>query len=240
MKFLSKLFGGYNNIIPSIAQLILAVFILPILCFILSLITSTDNAFLMISNLLGELSITEYWLDLFMMLVENPADIANFDVYPYAMNYINSAIFETCIIGMSVSLCKNIGIILGIKGIPVIQSIFGIFLGCIMMICSGISNETEILFFCSMLIILNIIVIWLIPTGKFYQKFLATVLGLGLQMIIATLSAGYVIYLILIGQGVITDLKTGIIFLIVILLPMLIMLTIDFFLLTPKKNLLGL
>ena len=60
MKLFLKIFNKRGRIFPSIVQVILTVMILPALCFLLSLLTGGDRAFSMITNLLGELSITEY------------------------------------------------------------------------------------------------------------------------------------------------------------------------------------
>jgi len=240
MGIIKKVFGGYKNMMASIAQIILVVIFLPVICFILSLLSGTDDAFSMITNLLGELSITEYWLNLFMLLIEGPLNMSGLDIYFTSVEYVNSAVFEACVIGMCVSLCKNIGIVIGIRGVPIIQSILGIFLGCIIVRFFGLTNDLSSLFFCSMLIILNLIVIWLMSSGNFYLKFLSSIFSLGLQIIVAVLSAGYIVYLTLIMNGLITDLKTALTFLAVIFLPMLIVLAVDFFLLTPEKKSLGL
>ncbi len=240
MKLFLKIFNKRGRIFPSIVQVILTVMILPALCFLLSLLTGGDRAFSMITNLLGELSITEYWVDLLLLLSEDPGSISSMNIYRFSIQYIDAAVFETCVIGMCVSLCKNIGVIVGIRGIPLLQSILGIFLGCIMACSFEVSNDMSTLFYCAMLIILNVVVIWLIPTHAFYRKFLATLLGLGLQIIVAVFSSGYVVYLTLIREGRIRDLNIAIPCLLAIFVPLGAVVAFDYFFLTPEKDSLGL
>ena len=81
MKLFLKIFNKRGRIFPSIVQVILTVMILPALCFLLSLLTGGDRAFSMITNLLGELSITEYWVDLLLLLSEDPGSISGMNIY---------------------------------------------------------------------------------------------------------------------------------------------------------------
>lgn len=236
MKYLSKILNKRSAIFASVVQIILTILILPALCFILSLLSGREDAFSMITNLLDELPITGYWVNLIMLPLETPGEISGLSIYYFSVEYIRTSVFETCIVGMYVSLCKNIGIILKVRGIPLVQSILGIFLGCIMVRYFGISNQLSTLFYCTMLIILNVVVIWLIPKHAFYRKLLATFLGLGLQIIVAALSAAYVVYLTLILNGQIKDLEIAVPYLVSIFLPMLIIMAIDYFLLTPEMN----
>lgn len=239
MKILKWMFGGYRNIMASIAQIILAIIVLPILCFIMSLLVGEKDAFSMLTNILGEFSITEVWFSLLMSFINSSEFTLGLTEYSAMLNYINAAIFETCIVGMCVGLCKNIGVIFGIRGVPIVQSIIGVFLGCITIKAFGITNDIGSIYACAFLIVANIIVIWLIPTGALFRKLLATLLGLGLQMIIATLSMGYIICLISIMNGTITDVKTAAICLGGVLVPFLMVMLFDYFFLTPEKQLLG-
>ncbi len=233
MKILMWVFGGYKKIIPSIAQIILAVIILPILCFILSWLIGDNNASSMLTNIIDEFPVTDVWFDLLTTFINDSKFALGLTEYSTIINYINSKIFETCIVGMCVGLCKNIGIILRIRGVPIVQSILGVFLGCITVSAFGITNDIGSIYACTFLIIANVIVIWLIPNGDFVRKGLATLLGLGLQMIIAALSAGYIICLISIMNGTITDLKTAVICLSGMFIPFLLVLLFDYFFLTP-------
>lgn len=238
-----NLFGGYKNlylnILPSVAQIILAVFFLPVLCFILSLLSGADKAFSMITNLISEFSVTEYWFDLITLLGGSVSDITNMDILTESFKYVNAAVLETCAVGMCVGLCKNVGVLLDIRGIPVMQSILGVFLGCIVIRYCEISNEISSLFYCVFLIVLNIVVIWLLPSVDFIKKLL-DMMTLGLQMIIAALAAGYIVFLASIMNGTITSLKAAISVMILLFLPMLLVLAVDYFALTPtKKKIIG-
>lgn len=236
MGILRSIFGGYKKIMASVAQIILAVIILPILCFLLSLLVGGKDAFSVITNLIGEFSVTEVWLSLLTNFINSSEFSLGLNETAVVLDYIYAAVYETCVVGMCVGLCKNIGIILGIRGVPILQSILGVFLGCITIQGFGIANGPESVMACAFLILLNVITIWLIPSGAFFRKILATLLGLSLQMIIAVLSIGYVICLIAIMDGTIADLKTAVICLTGMFVPFLIVILFDYFFLTPEKN----
>lgn len=239
MNLLAKLFGGKDNVKPSIIQIIVVAVILPIVCFVLPSVLRVDLSS-MISELIGELSITEYWVGLLTLLLESPDALSRTDIYLGSIEQMNSALFEACVVGMCVGLCKYLGVLIGLKGIALVQSIVGLFFGCVMTRYLDRSSELHSLLFCSLLIVLNIIVIWLIPAGAFYRKFLATLLGLGMQMFAALFSEGYVVFLTLLMNGMISDMRTAIAFLWTLFLPILVVLFIDYFFLTPEKNSLGL
>lgn len=235
MKTLAYLFGGRDEIKPSIAQILLIVAIFPFIGIPLSYIIG-DEALSVIYDLLSELPIAGYWFSLLVQLADTPSELFSFDVYLSSIEYMNSTIYEACIAGMCIDLCKNVGELIGMKGVPFIQSILGIILGCILIRAIGVSDGVRTMYFCSMLIVLNIVVIWVLPKGSFSQKILATVLGLGMQMIVAVFSSGYVVFITLILRGMITDLRVVITFLAALFIPMLVVLAIDYFCLTPKGD----
>lgn len=100
MKLLAKIFGGRKNVMPSIAQIIITVVILPILCYIMSLIVGGDNAFSIISDFLDELSITQYWMNLLLSVKDGTNELSGLDVYSKSIDFIYITVIQTCIVGM--------------------------------------------------------------------------------------------------------------------------------------------
>lgn len=236
MKLLAKIFGGRKNVMPSIAQIIITVVILPILCYIMSLIVGGDNAFSIISDFLDELSITQYWMNLLLSVKDGTNELSGLDVYSKSIDFIYITVIQTCIVGMCISLCKNLGIFFQIKGVPLLQSLLGVFFGCIIVNAFGLKNDLLSLYACAFLIILNMAVIWLFPKGPIGSKIGAILVGLGLQIIVAALSAGYVVFLSLIIEGAITDFMIAIRILFALFIPLRIVLFVDYIFFTPFSD----
>ncbi len=173
IRFLGKLVGGVKQIIPSIAQIILAIFILLGICKLLVFITGAEDAVGLFTNIIGQVPICEYWSDILAATVE-------------------------------------------------------------------ISEMGVAIVYAGFLVVINVIVIWLIPGEGFFAKTGATVFGLALQIVVAVIAAGYVVFLSMIADGQITEMQYVISMIANLTLPMLTVLALTFFFLASKKASLGL
>ncbi len=235
MRSVVSFFGGFKNLIASVAQILIAIILLPFICFILKLILPA-NGISFILNLLQEIPFLDVWFDMVQKFAEAPKD--GVLVQNYLQAVIQPALdgaFEALIIGMCVYACKTIGTMLYIRGVPVIQTVAGVFLGCITIKAIGVGDTYYSIFAIGFLVILNIVLTLLAAHGQVLQKVLGIFIGIGCQSILAGLAAAYVAALCLIINGWANSLGAAVGLIGVTVCPLLIFLLIDYFILTPKK-----
>lgn len=232
MYFLAK-----KNVMASIAQIILAVILLPMICMFLHVLMP-DNASEYLLNMVGELPIFSELVDIFVQLIveihsESKVDFVFF--YDTLIKAVYDSMVEAAILGLCVYACKAIGTMLYIRGIPVLQALFGIFLGTITLKAmenDDIAMYTSFLF----LIVLDIILTLFQASGQLLKKIFGIFFGMGVQILIAGLSVGYVLILVYILSGSIRDLNNIIILLGSVLIPLISILCLDYILFTAIKS----
>lgn len=222
MGFLIKIFGKRSNIIPSVAQIILVIIILPGVCFLLSLLVGKDGAFSVLKDFFSNICIMGKWFELLLLPQQSMEMNSTLETYNELIIYTGETIIQTCIMAMCLSLGIEIGKIIGIKGIPLIQSLIGVVLGCIVINSFGLKNDISSLIVIFVLTILNLIAAF-IGSSAIRKLFI----GFGLDIIIAALYSGYICLNMLILNGKITDIKIVLISLFVIMVPLVICICLE-------------
>lgn len=230
MKLVPPYFGTLakiDKIMPTIAQLLLGFLVFPIACLLVELFLPGQLGNFL-SNSVSGIALFEVWPD-------GLAAMAQYDGDALFMNYADTliiacatAVMETGIISLCIMLCKNIGIVLQIKGAPVLQTIIGVFLGCIFCKSLNITDEMEMSLVYLFLIACNLVML-IIYEQELVRISIKTVLSASLAMFIAGMVAAYVTAAMMMIQGQLTDLMLGIKLLACTGIPLAILLIIDYF-----------
>lgn len=125
-----------EDLLINIIQILFAMFALPLICLIFSFVDGTKGAASYLLNLLGEVPGMDSLANTIGAHVQaHDASIADtFDLYGQSIvDYIDNmgeSIFEVMAIALCVKACTLFWNIVVGKGIPLIASIVGVFLGC--------------------------------------------------------------------------------------------------------------
>lgn len=232
MRFLKK-----KNLMASIAQILLAVILLPGICIILNAIMP-DYGGQMFLSIISELPV---WGEAFgiigqlMMNIQEGGNVVLLDFLNLLIDSVQVEILEATIMGMCIYACKSIGTLLYIRGVPVVQTLAGILLGTIT-VYSIKSSSPAIYMTVIFLFVLNVVLTLIEASGQWIKKALGIFLGMGLQSIIAGLTAGYVLVLAYLLLGGISDWNMAINLLCITLIPLISLMCLDYILFTPAKS----
>lgn len=231
-----SIFGGYKSFKATIAQCMLAFILLPALgLFIHNLLPDMEGTFF--TSMLGEDNLFEGWLELLSNTFDQVNTAFNFTTYfDDTLRLIAKTIVETTLIGLCIYLCKTLGVMLNMRGVPILQTMIGVFLGCFMISFLKVSAPIYITVTYAFLCIANIMLTIFVTKDQVVLKVLGIFVGLSVQSIIAALACTYVAALQLIWRGIVTDLAAIIGLICLTASPLLIVLLIDYYLLTPKKE----
>lgn len=219
---IKAIFGTPRMIIANIAQFILGVFLITLLSWIWSWIFPNESPDFLL-GIISEIDLFEVWLDLL-------SQIANSSKQLLIGNYIEvlrlaffKSIYETLIIGISIHLCKVVGVKAEMRGAAILPTVLGSFLGCFIV---KLVNDIEISLFLWViaLAIIDSIVVFLVG-----EKLLGAWITLLINALIAGMISAYVVVNILIMQGSIQDIRFALGLFIVILFPLLIVILIEQF-----------
>ena len=109
----------------------------------------------------------------------------------YTVEQVEKASVETAVIGMCVYMCVQVGTLLFIRGVPILQTIIGVILGAITL--EAMQGSTAYaLYAAAFMVIANIVLTIFVATGQIVKKILSVFLGLGLQCLLAGFAAGYI------------------------------------------------
>lgn len=231
MYFLRK-----KNVMASIAQVILAVILLPMVCIILKAIMPED-AISFFLNMVGELPVWGELTDIIVQLIveiNSGSSTGSLLFYSAMIRGIQNGMIEAAILGMCVYACKAIGTMVYIRGIPVLQALSGILLGTLTI--KAMENDDVIKYMSLLfLVILNIVLTFFEASGQLLKKISGVVIGMGFQIMIAGFSAGYVLVLAYILLGSVRDPQEIVVLLTNTLLPLIVFLCLDYVLFTAIK-----
>lgn len=228
MKRIIRVFGGYKQFMGTVTQIIITVILLPALCFILNLLVpgKASDFFL---GIIGEADLFEVWFEMAARIFQsqNVPDMLTY--LNEIVNALNSVIFEATILGLCIFACRTVGEMLNIIGIPLLQTVIGSFLGCIVIGATeadgtGLYLSLAITF----LTLLNIVLFMYAAEGNVLSKLLKFFPHIGMSAIIAGLASAFVVVNILIMQGAVPDLLTAVQLLLVTAFPLLLFATIDY------------
>lgn len=182
-----------KNLIWTGAQIALAVLLLPFAAILVHMILP-DDALTVVLNGVQEIPMVGQMLSMLGTLeaeLEGGALPSVSEYLLYTVEQVEKASVETAVIGMCVYMCVQIGTLLFIRGVPVLQTIIGVILGAITL--QAMQGSTAYaLYAAAFMVIANVVLTIFVATGQVVKKILSVFLGLGLQCLLAGFAAGYV------------------------------------------------
>lgn len=220
-----------KSVIASIAQILLIVILLPFLAQIIKIVMP-EKIVTFITSVLDEIPIISILSNYFMSF--STAEFLNsFSLFAYTIETITSSMLSMYIVGLFVYIFKKLGELIGIRGIPVLQTVVGIFLSCFCFEYIGDSLEKSIVFVVILMIISFVLAV-IVQKGNVLKFFMDTGLGIGMATITAGTVCAYCTVLVLIIKGWFDSLLSAVNVLIWALIPALICLLIDYLLFGRK------
>lgn len=238
MSLIKKIFKTKSNIIPTVAQLLIVVFLLPPICYVLSFLMR-ERAFAFVEELLDAFPLTQHWMAVIFDFdwEKSFSTLSGLNLLTTVLQEIITVMFEASIVGMIISMCKKFGEFLKIKGLPLLQSVVGVILGCILLRSIQVGGMNWKLIVCTLLAALTYVVHWLTSNNGFLKSFLLTTIEIGFDTLIAGMISGYTAFLsvLLNNNSVFTDFSKPFFLGLFILLPSVIFIALNHFF-TGKKD----
>ena len=179
-----------KNLIWTGAQIALAVILLPFVAILIHLILP-DGMLTIVINSIQEIPVIGQMLSMLGTLEAELEGGALPSVSEYLLYTVEQVSVETAVIGMCVYMCVQVGTLLFIRGVPILQTIIGVILGAITL--QAMQGSTAYaLYAAAFMVIANIVLTIFVATGQVVKKILSVFLGLGLQCLLAGFAAGYV------------------------------------------------
>lgn len=224
-----------KNLIWTGAQIALAVILLPFVAILIHLILP-DGMLTVVLNSIQEIPVIGQML---AMLGTLSAELEGGALPPvseylyYTFVQVETAVVESCVIGMCIYMCVQVGTLLFIRGVPILQTIIGVILGAITLEAMHGSMDYAILAMTFMMIA-NIVLTMFVATGQIVKKILSVFLGIAMQSILAGFAAGYIALLTMFMQSA-PELRNALLMLALVGLPYVIFYALYYVLIQPIK-----
>lgn len=224
-----------KNLIWTGAQIALAVILLPFVAILIHLILP-DGMLTIVINSIQEIPVIGQML---AMLGTLSAELEGGALPPvseylyYTFVQVETAVVESCVIGMSIYMCVQVGTLLFIRGVPILQTIIGVILGAITLEAMHGSMDYAILAMTFMMIA-NIVLTMFVAMGQIVKKILSVFLGIAMQSILAGFAAGYIALLTMFMQSA-PELRNALLMLALVGLPYVIFYALYYVLIQPIK-----
>lgn len=224
-----------KNLIWTGAQIALAVILLPFVAILIHLILP-DGMLTIVINSIQEIPVIGQML---AMLGTLSAELEDGALPPvseylyYTFVQVETAVVESCVIGMCIYMCVQVGTLLFIRGVPILQTIIGVILGAITLEAMHGSMDYAILAMTFMMIA-NIVLTMFVATGQIVKKILSVFLGIAMQSILAGFAAGYIALLTMFMQSA-PELRNALLMLALVGLPYVIFYALYYVLIQPIK-----
>ena len=224
-----------KNLIWTGAQIALAVILLPFVAILIHLILP-DGMLTIVINSIQEIPVIGQML---AMLGTLSAELEGGALPPvseylyYTFVQVETAVVESCVIGMCIYMCVQVGTLLFIRGVPILQTIIGVILGAITLEAMHGSMDYAILAMTFMMIA-NIVLTMFVTTGQIVKKILSVFLGIAMQSILAGFAAGYIALLTMFMQSA-PELRNALLMLALVGLPYVIFYALYYVLIQPIK-----
>lgn len=224
-----------KNLIWTGAQIALAVILLPFVAILIHLILP-DGMLTIVINSIQEIPVIGQML---AMLGTLSAELEGGTLPPvseylyYTFVQVETAVVESCVIGMCIYMCVQVGTLLFIRGVPILQTIIGVILGAITLEAMHGSMDYAILAMTFMMIA-NIVLTMFVATGQIVKKILSVFLGIAMQSILAGFAAGYIALLTMFMQSA-PELRNALLMLALVGLPYVIFYALYYVLIQPIK-----
>ncbi len=221
-----------EKLFPSVAQIILLVILFPFIAIIIRVIMP-EQAGEFIKNTLEEIPIVNILTD-YYSAVSVAEDLKVFYLFEFIIEAIKTTILSTYIVGLCAYIFKDIGELIGIRGIAGIQAIAGILAGCFCLKFIGDGIEANII--CTAILMIIAFVITLISRkGSVISYLFKTGIEIGMTVITSATVSAYCVSLALLMRGRFESIWEGICIVLLSLIPATICLLIDY-LLFGRKN----
>lgn len=224
-----------KNLIWTGAQIALAVILLPFVAILIHLILP-DGMLTIVINSIQEIPVIGQMLAMLGTLeaeLEGGALPSVSEYLLYTVEQVEKASVETAVIGMCVYMCVQVGTLLFIRGVPILQTIIGVILGAITLEAMHGSMDYAILAMTFMMIA-NIVLTMFVATGQIVKKILSVFLGIAMQSILAGFAAGYIALLTMFMQSA-PQLRNALLMLALVGLPYVIFYALYYVLIQPIK-----
>lgn len=224
-----------KNLIWTGAQIALAVILLPFVAILIHLILP-DGMLTIVINSMQEIPVIGQML---AMLGTLSAELEGGALPPvseylyYTFVQVETAVVESCVIGMCIYMCVQVGTLLFIRGVPILQTIIGVILGAITLEAMHGSMDYAILAMTFMMIA-NIVLTMFVAMGQIVKKILSVFLGIAMQSILAGFAAGYIALLTMFMQSA-PELRNALLMLALVGLPYVIFYALYYVLIQPIK-----
>ena len=224
-----------KNLIWTGAQIALAVILLPFVAILIHLILP-DGMLTIVINSIQEIPVIGQML---AMLGTLSAELEGGALPPvseylyYTFVQVETAVVESCVIGMCIYMCVQVGTLLFIRGVPILQTIIGVILGAITLEAMHGSMDYAILAMTFMMIA-NIVLTMFVAMGQIVKKLLSVFLGIAMQSILAGFAAGYIALLTMFMQSA-PELRNALLMLALVGLPYVIFYALYYVLIQPIK-----
>lgn len=224
-----------KNLIWTGAQIALAVILLPFVAILIHLILP-DGMLTIVINSIQEIPVIGQML---AMLGTLSAELEGGALPPvseylyYTFVQVEAAVVESCVIGMCIYMCVQVGTLLFIRGVPILQTIIGVILGAITLEAMHGSMDYAILAMTFMMIA-NIVLTMFVAMGQIVKKILSVFLGIAMQSILAGFAAGYIALLTMFMQSA-PELRNALLMLALVGLPYVIFYALYYVLIQPIK-----
>lgn len=224
-----------KNLIWTGAQIALAVILLPFVAILIHLILP-DGMLTIVINSIQEIPVIGQMLAMLSTLsaeLEGGALPPVSEYLYYTFVQVETAVVESCVIGMCIYMCVQVGTLLFIRGVPILQTIIGVILGAITLEAMHGSMDYAILAMTFMMIA-NIVLTMFVATGQIVKKILSVFLGIAMQSILAGFAAGYIALLTMFMQSA-PELRNALLMLALVGLPYVIFYALYYVLIQPIK-----
>ena len=224
-----------KNLIWTGAQIALAVILLPFVAILIHLILP-DGMLTIVINSIQEIPVIGQMLSMLGTLeaeLEGGALPSVSEYLYYTFVQVETAVVESCVIGMCIYMCVQVGTLLFIRGVPILQTIIGVILGAITLEAMHGSMDYAILAMTFMMIA-NIVLTMFVAMGQIVKKILSVFLGIAMQSILAGFAAGYIALLTMFMQSA-PELRNALLMLALVGLPYVIFYALYYVLIQPIK-----
>lgn len=226
--FKKQIFGGSSDIMSSLAQLIVGLLIFPLLCLLLALLNVKFGDDIL--GFLYNVPITAPWRDALQNYYGQelsyllPINLFK-DGVLMGWNAWLPLLFATlCVTGT-----QKLGFMFKIKGLPVLQTVIGVFLGCLLVkyIPMDLKNSFTLIVL-GLLLVVNFILVLATSKVKPAKMILAVLLGLLCDCIVTIFAFAYVVLLIFIIQGIFAQLSATAWLMVALFIPMILFMLVDY------------
>lgn len=214
--------------LPSIVQILLGYILIPILAGILGLFSKSDDPMHLVNLVItaaSEIPVLGTMTDAIMLCLTNMgSEFSRLQMIESIALLSFWDLVAASSIGMWTGICFKLGKLIGIKGLPVLQSLAAVVITCsLSWFQSAYADTLYLLMLFAFSLTLNTVLTFLVAD----RKFLAVLWGMGCEGVAGTFATAYAAFLIIAMQGLIPNLGIWILIQLCLIVPMTLFLVVD-------------